>query len=76
MLRDRLSRGAGEVIGCTARGVQLQDQGLGLTVVVKSNETGCVYGVGCGWSTGWLIQATSGNWGGRGRRVKRSGCSA
>jgi hypothetical protein len=32
-------------------------------VVVKSNETGCVYGVGCGWSTGWLIQATLGNWG-------------
>jgi hypothetical protein len=46
-----------------------------MPVVVKSNETGCVYGVGCGWSTGWLIQATLGNWGGRGWRVKRSGCS-
>jgi len=45
-------------------------------VVVKSKETGCRYGVGCGWSTGWLIQAVSGSLGGRGRRVKRSGCSA
>ena len=43
-------------------------------VVVKSNETGCAYEVGCGWSTGWLIQATSGSLGGRGRRAKRSGC--
>ena len=24
-------------------------------VVVKSNETGCVYGVGCGCAAGWLI---------------------
>ena len=45
-------------------------------VLVKSNETGCVYRVGCGWSAGWLIQALSGSLGGRGRRVKRSGCSA
>jgi hypothetical protein len=54
---------------------QVPPAGLGSAVVVKSNETGCVYGVGCGWSTGWLIQATLGNWGGRGRRVNRSGCS-
>ncbi|ONI93079.1 hypothetical protein ALI22I_00200, partial [Saccharothrix sp. ALI-22-I] len=40
-------------------------------VVVKSSETGCVYGAGCGWSTGWLIQATSGSSGGWGRRAKR-----
>ena len=49
---------------------------VGVAVVVKSNETGCAYGVGCGWSTGWLIQATSGSLGGRGRRAKRSGCWA
>lgn len=49
---------------------------LDATVVVKSNETGCVYEVGCGWLTGWLIQAASGSLGGRGRRVKRSGCWA
>ncbi len=46
------------------------------TVVVKSNETVGAYWTGCGWSTGWLIQATSGNTGGRGRRAKRSGCVA
>jgi NAD(P)-dependent dehydrogenase (short-subunit alcohol dehydrogenase family) len=46
------------------------------TVVVKSNETVGAYWTGCGWSAGWLIQATSGNTGGRGRRAKRSGCSA
>jgi hypothetical protein len=28
-------------------------------VVVKSNETGRAYRVGCGWSVGWLIHATS-----------------
>ncbi|WP_158855015.1 hypothetical protein, partial [Saccharothrix deserti] len=41
-------------------------------VVVKSSETGCVYGAGWGCSAGWLIQATSGSAGGRGRRAKRS----
>src|SRR5699024_6559306 len=45
-------------------------------VVVKSSETGAGYGVGCGWSAGWLIQAVSGSVGGWGRWVKRSGCSA
>jgi hypothetical protein len=47
-----------------------------IAVVVKSNETVGVYRTGCGWSAGWLIQATSGNTGGRGRRAKRSGCAA
>jgi hypothetical protein len=61
---------------CKALGASGGDINKVIAVVVKSNETGCVYGVGCGWSTGWLIQATLGSWGGRGRRVKRSGCSA
>lgn len=44
--------------------------------VVKSSETGCAYRAACSCSTGWLIQATSGSWGGRGRRANRSGCAA
>ncbi|ROP37091.1 hypothetical protein EDD40_2378 [Saccharothrix texasensis] len=43
------------------------------SVVVNSDETGCVYGVGCGCPTGWLIQAASGSRGGRGRCAKRCG---
>lgn len=46
------------------------------SVVVKSNETVGAYWTGCGWSVGWLIQATSGNTGGRGREANRSGCAA
>src|SRR5262249_34078445 len=39
----------------------------------QANETGCAYRVGCGWSVGWLLRATSGSRGARGRRVNRSG---
>jgi hypothetical protein len=28
--------------------------GRGIAVVVKSNETGCVYGVGCAWVSGLI----------------------
>ncbi len=47
--------------------------GKGTAVVVNSDETGCVYRIGCGCPMGWLIQAASGSRGGRGRCAKRCG---
>ncbi len=43
------------------------------SVVVKSSETVGAYWLSSGWSTGWLIQAASGNFGARGRRANRCG---